>query len=170
MSVSSKILDIHIGSAINLQIDPVLEASGFAHGMLSFSFPSLGISFKCRAQGTPLDLEFGAFFAAIKFVNTRLKDQKFKRARIYSSSPEFVFSFTPGSKNLTPDSSRFKMLREYAKSIAIEVSFIELHRNQSRLAPQDFPLLPQGQTPALKPDFNDLKKVACRPFQKGIQL
>ena len=163
-------LEIHIGSIYNQQIDPALEAAGFAHGLLSFSFPSLGISFRCRASGEPLELEFGAFFAAIKFVNTKLKSQNIKRVRVLSSSPEFVFSFTPGSKNLAPDSNRFKTLKEYAKTVQIEVSYVEPHRNQSRLSPLDLPGLPDGQPPALRPDFNDLKKVACRPFQKGIQL
>lgn len=163
-------LEIHIGSSYNHTIDPKLEASGFAHGLLAFSYPSLGISFKCRAKGSKLDLEFGAFFSALKFVQTKLKDQKITKVRICSSLPEFVFSFAPGSRHMTPDSTRYKMLKEYVKSFKIEVSFVEFHLNQTRLSPGDFPLLPKGQSPVLKPDYNDLKKVACRPFQKGIQL
>lgn len=170
MKIKTPPLEIHIGSTYNHTIDPALEASGFSHGMLAFSFPSLGISFKCRARGSKLDLEFGAFFAALKFARTRLKAQKIAKVRICSSLPEFVFSFTPGSRHLPPDSTRYKMLQKYAKFVKIEVCFVEFHRNQTRLSPGDFPRLPQGQRPALKPDYNDLKKVSCRPFQKGIQL
>ena len=170
MKVKVQPLEIHIGSTYNHTIDPTLEASGFAHSMLAFSFPSLGISFKCRASGSALDLEFGAFFSALKFTRTRLKAQKIDKVRICSSLPEFVFSFAPGSIHMAPGSARYKMLKKYAKSMKIEASFVEFHRNQTRLSPADFPSLPKGQLPALKPDYNDLKKVGCRPFQKGIQL
>ena len=170
MKIKTPPLEIHIGSFHNQSIDPILEASGFTHGMLAFSLPSLGISFKCRASGSQLDLEFGAFFSALKFVQTKIKKQKIKRVRVCSSLPEFVFSFMPGSKNMAPDSTRYKMLKEYAKSLQVEVSFVELHQNQTRLSPGDFPLLPKGQKPVLKPNYGDIKKISSRPFQKGIEL
>jgi hypothetical protein len=169
-AAKDRVLDCFVGAFQNSAIDPVLETRGLTHGMVAFAIPSLGILFKCRVDGDPIDLEFGAFFSLIKFIKTSLKEEKIANVRVHSSNPEFVFAFTPNSKHLAEGSTRKKMLLEYCKGIKVAISYCELYKNKTRTSLPDYPALPDGKRPVLKPDLNDEKKTSFKPFQRGIKL
>ena len=160
----------YISSFRNRDIDPVLERSGFCHGMVTFAIPSLGILFRCRASGTRLDLEFGCFFSLLKFLKTSLKDEKITSIQVLSSDAEFVFAFTGNSRHLAPGSERDRLLREYAKGLKIAVGYVEPYRNKTRVSPDDYPSIPADRQASLRPDPEDTKKAQFKPFQRGIQL
>ena len=160
----------HISSYRNRDIDPVLERNGFCHGMVTFAIPSLGILFRCRADGARLDLEFGGFFSLLKFIKTSLKDEKISNIRVLSSDAEFVFAFTGNSHHLVKGSERDRLLREYAKGLKISVGYVEPHRNQTLISPDDYPSIPTDRQASLKPDPEDARKAQFKPFQRGIQL
>ncbi len=163
-------VDCYISAFRNTSMDPVLEREGFAPGMVTFAIPSLGILFKCRADGSAIDLEFGAFFSLLKFIKTSLKDEKITSIRVFSSDPGFVFAFTGNSSHLTKGSAREKLLREYAQGLSIAVGYIESYKNKTRVPPDTYPSLPTGMQSSLKPDPDDLKKSEFKPFQRGIKL
>ena len=169
-SRKKRVLECHIGSFHNSRIDPVLEANGFTHSLVSFAIPTLGILFKCRAEGGILELEFAAFFALMKFLRNRLKQEKIRNIRVSSSNPEFVFAFTPGSPHLAEGSARRRMMTEYVKGYDVSISYVEHHRNKTRTALPDYPSLPEGKRPVIMPDFGDERKTSFRPFQRGIKL
>ena len=114
MEVKLPPLRCYIGSLLNSEIDPYLEKNGFCHGLIIFAVPELGLLFRCRADGALIDLEFGAFFSALRFLKTYLIQDKFDTLHVLSSSPEFVFSFTKESKHLAKGSTRQKLLKEYS--------------------------------------------------------
>jgi hypothetical protein len=167
---TDRLLECYIGSFHNSRLDPVLENEGLTHGMVAFAIPSLGILFKCRADGDSLDLEFGAFFSLLKFIKTSLKDEKVDNLRVHSSNPEFVFAFTPSSRHLAEGSTRRKLLLEYVKGFKVAVSYVEQYRNKTRVSPADCPAIPEGRRAVLEPDFNDQKKTSFKPFQRGVKL
>ena len=165
-------VECHIGVKQNSVIDPILEANGFSHGLISFAIPSLGILFKCRVDGNSLELEFAAFFSLLKFITNNLNDKnnKISSIKVFSSNPEFVFSFTGHSRQMLPGSAREKMLKEYSGKIKIAINYIEPHKNKTLVSPADYPSLPEGQEPILKQDPDDARKQEFRPFQRGIKL
>ncbi len=138
--------------------------------MVAFAIPSLGILFKCRANGDPLELEFGSFFSLLKFIRTSLKEEKIDNIKVHSSSPEFVFAFTPNSKHMAEGSARKKMLLEYVKGIQVAISYVEQYKNKVRVALLDYPSVPEGKRAVLQPDFNETKKTSFKPFQRGVKL
>ena len=98
---------------------------------MMFSIPELGILFRCRAAGPAIDLEFGALFALLRFIQSKLPDQKISKLHIFSSNPEFVFSFTGNSRHLKPETERMKLLTEYNRQFQMAVSFIDAVKNQA---------------------------------------
>jgi hypothetical protein len=154
----------------NREIDPYLEDKGFTHGMIIFSVPAFGILFRCRAQGTLIDLEFGALFALLKFVETRLAEAKVRAVCILSSNPEFVFSFTGNSRHLEPGGERARLLAEFSRQFKLSIAFVEPTENKALISPADYPSLPEPDAVGFKPDFEDQKKISFWPFQKGLEI
>lgn len=151
-------------------IDPILEARGVVGGLVVFSIPELGILFRCRAEGEQIDLEFGALFALLKFIKTKLSDHKIKQLHIFSSNPEFVFSFTGNSRHLKPDSDRMKMLAEFNREFQMAVSFIDAIQNQAMVSPADYPSMPESRSFKLTPDKPESSKPRFEPLRRGIKL
>ena len=151
-------------------IDPALESQGVANGIMMFSIPEFGIIFRCRAAGQPVDLEFGALFALSKFIQSKLADQKIKKLHIFSSNPEFVFSFAGNSRHLKADTERMRLLTKFNHEFQMAVSFIDAIKNQALVSPADYPSMPAGRTVDLKKDDGDRSKPRFRPVQKGIKL
>lgn len=170
MKSDDKPVVCYIASFRNKDIDPVLEHIGFCHGMVTFAIPSLGILFRCRADGDRLDLEFGSFFSLLKFIKTSLKDEKIASIQVMSSDAEFVFSFSGNSRHLMRGSDRDRLLREYAKGLKIAVGYVEPHKNKTRIPPDDYPSIPADRQASLKPDPEDARKAEFKPFQRGIHL
>lgn len=168
MADVNKICDCYIGAVLKRSLDPFLAENGFARGLISFALPEFGILFKCCIEGEPVELEFAAFFSLLKFLTTTLSGEKIKSIRVFSSMPEFVFSFTGKGKYLSEDSLKYKMLKDYSSKLAISISFIEKKNNRSLISPADYPSLPEDQVIKLDYDFNKEKQIKIKPFQKGI--
>ena len=150
--------------------DPALAARGVVSGLVIFAIPELGILFRCRADGDPVDLEFGALFALLKFVKTKLTDQNLKKLHILSSNPEFVFAFTGNSKHLKPGSERMKMLAEFNRHFQMAVGFIDAIKNQALVSPADYPSMPETRSIKIAQDVMDSKELRFEPLRKGPKL
>ncbi|PWB71828.1 hypothetical protein C3F09_07420 [candidate division GN15 bacterium] len=135
-----------------------------------FAAPELGLMFRCRAEGTPIDLEFGAFFSLLKFLKTYLVKDATRDLYICSSNPEFVMSFRPNSRHLAKGTTREVLLREYLNEYTIQVGFVEPHRNLCLMSPIEYPSLPEGYKTVLKPNVKTDKHCEFKPFQRGIRL
>jgi hypothetical protein len=159
-----------IGMKYNSTIDQYLDGMGFTHSLVLFSIPDLGIIFRCRASGKPLDLEFAAFFSLLKFINMNLVKGVANDIMVCSSNPEFVFSFMPGSHHLSSGSVREKLLKDYSKDIKIQVSYIEKHKNYSLISSDEFPSLPVDYKTIMKTSIKFDGNGGMKPFQKGIDL
>ena len=160
----------YIASVVNEKIDPFLEQNGFCHGLIIFAVPELGLLFRCRAEGTSIDLEFGAFFSLLRFLKTYLIGDRINRLQVLSSNPEFVFSFTPKSKHLAEGSTRRKLLKEFGSHLDLQVGLVESQKNRCLAAPGEFPSMPENAPPILKPTVKHDSRIECMPFQRGIQL
>jgi hypothetical protein len=170
MSDISRPVDCYIHSFANSQLEPYLERNGFGRGMLIFAIPEFGVLFKCRAEGDPLDLEFGAFLSLMRFIKKSLGREKIRALHLHSSSPEFVFSFTDKQLLLAAHPERMKALAEYASGISISVSYIRKLDNKAVVPAADYPSAPLNQTPVIRPSEDDPGKTQFKPFQKGIRL
>jgi hypothetical protein len=170
MKTSGSPLNVYVLSFRNKRIDPFLESKGFSRGMVAFAIPSLGIVFKCRAEGELLDLEFGALFSLLEFVRTSLKAEKIKEVRVFSSNPKFVFAFTGVSPHLAKGSTREKLLREYARGLQLAVGYVETHKNRTLVPPVDYPSLPAERKSPLRPALDDMMKSEYMPFQRGVKF
>ncbi|MBN1212449.1 MAG: hypothetical protein JXA92_07710 [candidate division Zixibacteria bacterium] len=170
MTTEDKNLDCYIGAVQNRSLDPYLEKNGFSRGLTTFAIPALGILFKCRVEGDPVELEFAAFFSLLKFISTSLAREKITALRVFSSLPEFVFSFTGKGKHLAQDSPKYKMLKQYSAKYTIAIRYIEKEKNRSLISPADYPSLPENQEVKLDFDLDEKKKINIKPFQKGIIL
>jgi len=154
----------------NHEIDNNLEQRGFSRGMLVFSIPTLGILFRCRAQGSTTDLEFGAFFALLKFVKSKLAKEKIKHIEVLSSNPEFIFSFTGNSRHLAPDSARMKLLKEYHRKFKIQVGFLKASENLALASSADYPSMPKDRAVSWGVESEKPTAPEFKPFQRGISL
>ncbi len=150
--------------------DPVLRAYGVGSGLIVFAIPELGILFRCRAEGEPVDLEFGAMFALLKFIKSKLADHKIKKLHLFSSNPEFVFSFTGNTRHLRPGTERMKMLAEFNRHFQMAVSFIDAIKNQALVSPADYPSLPKSRSIKLPTDIFDSSEPRFEPLRKGPKL
>lgn len=149
--------------------DPFLAEKGFAGGLVVFAIPHYGVMFRCRASGSVIDLEFGAFFALLKFIRTNLGEQEIKAVKTLSSNPEFVFAFTGKSPHLVDNEERSRLLRDYGREFTLAVGYVKAIENPALSSPTEFPSLPQGA--AIKIDtaaYN--RKPAIKPFFRGIDL
>jgi len=170
MSTVRKPVDCYIGSFQRPLQEAYLETAGFSRGMILFAIPDYGILFKCRASGGSLDLEFGAFFALLRFVRTSLSKEKITAVRVNSSNPEFVFTLLNDGPKLKTRSKRRRKLKQYREHLEIQVALVPPIRNKTRVRPGDFPSTPKDQTAPLKPRSGGRSKALFRPFQKGISL
>ena len=170
MDISDSTVKCYTAAFHNREIDPYLEDKGFTHGMIIFSVPDYGVLFRCRAQGTLIDLEFEALFALLKFVKTRLAEAKVKAVTILSSNPEFVFSFTGNTRHLESGGKRARLLTEFSRQFKLSIAFVEPIENKALISPADYPSLPEPNEIGLKPDPEDLKRISFGPFQTGLEL
>jgi len=151
-------------------IDPYLEEQGFYSKLLEFAIPSLGVLFRCRTYGDPIELEFGAFFSLLRFINTRLKDANITDIEVYSSNPEFVFSFAGHGGHILPGSARDKLIRKHSRKMNIAVRYIIAQKNWSMISPADFPSIPLNRQSSFKPSHDERSKIEIKPIQKGLRL
>ena len=170
MKSDSPRIDCYIGTFCRPLQEAWLETRGFGHGMIMFSIPSLGILFKCRAEGRPIDLEFGAFFSLLRFIKTSLAKEKIKSIRVLSSDPEFVFAILNNGKQLSTYPQRFKTYRKYMAHFDIQVACVPARRNKTAVSPIDYPSVPRDVTPPLQSPRRRNGRIRLRPIQKGIQL
>ena len=170
MANKDKIVDCYIGTVWNRSLDPYLEKKGFTRGLTTFAIPALGILFKCRIEGDLIELEFAALFSLLKFISTSLAKENITSLRIFSSLPEFVFSFTGKGKHLSEGSPKYKILKQYSARYKIAISYIEKDKNRSLISPADYPSLPDNQEVKLDLNIDEKKKISIKPFQKGIIL
>ncbi len=160
----------YIAAFENQAIDARLEELGFTRGVLLFAIPDLGILFRCRASGKMIDLEFGAMFALLKFIQDKLPSVGIKKLEILSSNPEFVFAFTGKSRHLKPGTKRMKKLREYCTSFQIQAGFVDPRKNQAMVRAIDYPSMPRGQAVPILAKPGAAQKVVFKPFQRGLRL
>ncbi len=170
MKVTDHPTDCFIASFSRPLDEAYLEVNGFSRGMAMFSIPSHGILFKCRAEGSLLDLEFAALFALLRFIKTSLPKAGIKAVVVRSSLPEFVFSILHGGRQISDDPQRDKLLKKYRQQFEIEVAYVPPLKNKTYVMPGDYPSTPQGQTPPLRPKPPDGSKARFRPIQKGVNL
>ncbi len=160
----------YVAAFHHLEMDPFYEKNGFSRGMILFAVPAYGILFKCRADGNMIDLEFGAFFALLRFLQTQLRNEKIQSLLVLSSNPEFVFSFAGRGRHLKENSARDRLIREHSREFKIAVSYIEPRHNPCLISPADFPSVPRDCDPVLKPNLADQDKFEFKPIQKGIKI
>jgi len=163
-------VECYISSFVHPQMEPYLEANGFARGMILFAIPGYGVLFKCRAQGKSVDLEFGAFFSLLRFIKKSLGKEKIKAVHIHSSNPQFVFALANSSPEVSKNTERKKMLAQNMKDFQITVSYTAPMNNKTLVPPTEYPSTPEGQAPPIKPDIKKETGSEFRPIQKGIHL
>lgn len=170
MTNSASSLRCYIASVKLTRLDPFLESEGFCHGLVMFAAPDIGLMFRCRAEGEPIDLEFGAFFSLLKFLKTYLVKDVARELFVHSSNSEFVLSFRPSSRHLAAGTTREVLLREYLHDYRIQVGYVEPHNNRCLISPVEYPSLPEGLKTVLKPNVRSDKRSEFKPFQRGIRL
>ncbi|MDF1545499.1 MAG: hypothetical protein P1R58_10390 [bacterium] len=151
-------------------LDPYLRQNGFHAGMILFAIPDYGIQFRCRAEGEMIDLEFGAFFALVKFIEKNLGAEKISAIRVHSSNPEFIFAFTGNSKHMPPDSERFKLVRQQNRKISTTIGYLPPEKNKAFISVADYPSIPSHHKIQLAHESRINRKASFKPWQKGIQL
>ena len=164
-------LDCYISSVLNDKIDPYLEKNGLTRGLVIFSIPSFGVLFKCRVEGDPIELEFAAFFSLLKFIETSFEKKQVKAVKVFSSNPEFIFSFSGNTKHLGKGTEKFNLLQHYAAKMTIAVGLVEKIKNRALVPTAEYPSLPADRELNISMDFiGKKKKNSFKPFQKGIRL
>jgi len=170
MDTSAKPVECFIGSFSKPLKEAYLTARGFSRGMVLFAIPRYGVQFKCRAEGDLLDLEFGAFFALLRFIMTSLSGEKIKSVRVCSSNPEFVFSLMNGGRQVHYRPERSRMLDQYRELFDLQVSLVPALKNRTCVSPGEFPSMPKDRTPPIKPKSGDQSRIRFKPIQKGVAL
>ncbi len=170
MNPPERTVKCYIYGLVNREIDPFLESNGFTHGILSFSMPDYGILFRCRTDGRSIDLEFAAFFALLEFIRSKLGSEKITSVQVFSSSPEFVFSFTGESPHMKPGTARRRLLDEHAAKLKIAVGYIKPIENQALISSADYPSIPEGRRIEITNEPAEFKRAEFKPFQRGLKL
>lgn len=170
MKIPQTPLKCYIAIVTNSQIDKSLEKNGFSRQLLIFAIPDYGILFRCRAEGTILDLEFMAFFSLLEFIQSSMAKEKITAVHVISSNPEFVFSFQKYSGQIPKDSARRKLLIEVSRHFRIGVAYIEPINNKAFLPPTEYPSMPSGSAPVLENSDEKFGKTSFKPFVKGVEL
>lgn len=151
-------------------MEAYLEENGFARGLIIFAIPAYGVLFKCRADGSTIDMEFASFFALLRFIKNSLTKEKIKKVRVHSSNGEFVFSFAQVGIHLSGRPQRKKMLGEYQSQFDISIGYIAKTRNKALIPPTEYPSTPVFATPVIKPGNKGKKSQGFKPIQKGLSL
>jgi len=162
-------VDCYIFSLSRRQ-ESYLESEGFAAGLILFAIPSMGLLFKCRAEGDPLDLELAALASAVRFMKKSLYDQKIKTVKVHSSNPEFVFCLSKGQGELVNSDKCLKLLRSIKSEMDILVSYVTVSNNKALVSPTDYPSAPVDQKTILRPTIEERTRTSFKPIQKGITL
>ena len=170
MKIAERSTDCYVASFKRPLHEAYLEVNGFSRGMILFAIPSYGVLFKCRAEGSLLDLEFGAFFALLRFINTSLAKETIRSIRVHSSNPEFVFSLAHNGRQVREHPKRLKMVEKYRSLFRIEVAYVTPLKNKTRVTPGDFPSTPKDITPPIKPERAEQSRIRFQPIQKGVSL
>ncbi|MCD6248863.1 MAG: hypothetical protein J7J98_00855 [candidate division Zixibacteria bacterium] len=129
MKITTGPVDCYIGAFKAPLQEAYLENHGFSRGMILFAIPSYGVLFRCRADGDLMDLEFGAFFALLRFIKTSLAKEQIKNLRVFSSTPKFVFTMMNRGPELRNRPNREKMLKKYCDRYYIQPELIPINRN-----------------------------------------
>lgn len=138
----------YLGTSVN---------SDNAGGLISLALPDIGFLLRSQSNGSPLELEFTAFFSLLEIINGQVDELNIKKVHIYSSLPEFIFSFAKSDGILKPGSAYRSSLESYNKRFQISVGYINRVENRAFANPADLPSLPEGQEIKLNFDFNDLR-------------
>ena len=170
MKITTGPVDCYIGAFKAPLQEAYLETHGFSRGMILFAIPSYGVLFRCRADGDLLDLEFGAFFALLRFIKTSLTKEQIKNLRVLSSNPEFVFTMMNRGPGLEDRPKREKMLKKYCNYFEIQTALIPAHKNQAGQRPGDFCCTPKHLIPPVKPSRRNQSRTRFQPIQKGLSL
>ncbi|UCC45389.1 MAG: hypothetical protein JSU65_05580 [Candidatus Zixiibacteriota bacterium] len=170
MDKSERPLQCYIAGYTNSKLDPFLEKHGFGRGLIVFAIPGLGVLFRCRARGSRIDLEFGAYFALLRFITVKLNRERIRNVVVFSSCPEFVFSFSGPSRFIKEGSERDRLLGEYRAKLQAVVSYLEPHKNPGLASSADFPSIPSNVEGAYAPPRRKDEKIRFEPFQKGLRL
>jgi hypothetical protein len=170
MKITTRPVDCYIGAFKAPLQETYLDEHGFSRGMILFAIPSYGVLFRCRADGALLDLEFGAFFALLRFIKTSLSKEKIKELRVLSSNPEFVFTMMNRGPALEDRPKREKMLKTYCTHFEIQTALIPANKNQAGLGPGDFCSTPKHLPAPVKPGKSSRSKSRFQPIQKGLSL
>ena len=160
----------YIAAIQNKVTDKFLEKAGFSKGIISFSIPDYGIIFRCRSEGNIMEMEFAVFFSLLKFITTKLSEQKIKKITVFSSNPAFIFSFAGDTPFFKKGSANRQLLDEFSKLLNISIAYVKPLENKALISPADYPTLPEGKKIELPFDQNELMKTEFKPFQKGIKL
>jgi hypothetical protein len=166
----SRSVDCYIGAVRRPLADQFLTRQGMSRGMVMYGIPEYGVQFKCRADGSLIDLEFAAFLTLLKYITTSLKSENIRNVVVHSSNPQFVFAFTGRTPHLVKGSARERLIREFTKTIQVAVKFVPPAENRSLISPADYPSLPAGAAGSLSPDLEESRAARIRPFQRGIKL
>ncbi len=160
----------YLGSISRLPLDPWLEERGFSSGMILFAIPTYGVLFKCRAAGEPLDLEFGACLAALRFIDSSLAGEKIDTVQLLTSCAEILYAITGPTRHIAPGSEREKLLAEHRRKRKIEIAFVERHLNRAFIPAANCPSLPVGRKISVSGDWTSSTKFVFKPLQKGVIL
>ena len=167
---ASYTVDCFIAAVRRPLIDQFLTRQGMSRGMVMYGIPQLGVQFKCRADGSLIDLEFAAFLTLLQTITSSLKEENIRSVVVHSSNPQFVFAFTGKTPHIAKGSARERLIRQYAKSVKIAVKYISPQENRSLISPADYPSLPNAQAASMALDLKDTRRVRIRPFQRGIRV
>jgi hypothetical protein len=153
-------------------IDSRLASQGVSQGLVLFGIPSAGILFRCRAEGTILDLEFGAILSALRFITHDLKQETIGAVRILSSQPKLVFAlYGRDFKSMQMDGDgAFALLAEYAHKIALTIEFVPPQRNLALVRVGDYPAMPEGRKLEVNAEWALPKLHQIKPIQTGVKL
>lgn len=160
----------YIASVCDRMSDETLVKAGFSRGLLLFAIPGLGIMFRCRANGSPLSLEYGALLALLEFIKSELSREKIEKLLILSSNPNLVFQLGQKEKAAEKPSAFRSLFAELSRKYEINVAYVEPVRNHAYCPAADFPSLPKGTISSLWPGREKWTKLSFKPLQKGIRL
>lgn len=168
MKIPTRPTRCYIASVRDRMVDMALIRAGFSRGLLLFAIPDLGIIYRCRADGSAMSLEYGALLALLKFIKSELSQEKIEKLLILSSNAGLVFGLDEiADKKLTAFQTLYK---ELSARYEINVVYVKPARNHAFCTAADFPSVPKGTIPALRPGRGRWKKQSFKQLQKGIRL
>ena len=172
MKISVAPTACHVAAVTRPLRDQTLAEQGVSSGLVLFGIPSAGILFRCRAEGTTLDLEFGAVLSALRFITHDLKEEKITSVRILSSQPKLVFAlhgrdFKTMKKE---DWGALSLLAEYARQLTISIEFVPPQRNLALIGVGDYPAMPEGRKLEVNSEWTIAKMHQIKPIQTGVKL